>query len=280
MTTMDGKRSAARVLEEVRQGVERRVAEGKPRPHLAVVLVGHDPASETYVRHKHRDAEQVGISSADLRLPETATTAEVLDLVRGLNADQDVSGMLVQTPLPPQIDATEVVEAIDPARDVDGLHPLNVGRLLRGEEALVACTPAGVLRLLDDYGVEIEGRRAVVLGRSNIVGKPVAVLLLHRNATVTIGHSRTRDIPAVTREADILVAAIRSTAFVTPEMVKEGAAVVDVGINPVDGRLRGDVDPAVAEKAGWMTPVPGGVGPMTRAMLMWNTLKAEQQRRP
>ena len=277
---MDGNRSAARVLEEVRQGVERRVAEGKPRPHLAVVLVGHDPASETYVRHKHRDAEQVGISSADLRLPETATTAEVLDLVQGLNADQDVSGMLVQTPLPPQIDATQVVEAIDPARDVDGLHPLNVGRLLRGEEALVACTPAGVLRLLDDYGVEIEGRRAVVLGRSNIVGKPVAVLLLHRNATVTVCHSRTRDLATITRQADILVAAIRSTAFVSPEMVREGVVVVDVGINPVDGRLRGDVDPAVAEKAGWMTPVPGGVGPMTRAMLMWNTLKAEQQRRP
>jgi methylenetetrahydrofolate dehydrogenase (NADP+)/methenyltetrahydrofolate cyclohydrolase len=278
--TLDGKRSAARVLEEVREGVERRVAEGKPRPHLAVVLVGHDPASETYVRHKHRDAEQVGISSADHRLPETATTAEVLEMVRRLNADADVSGILVQTPLPPQVDSSAAVEAVDPARDVDGLHPVSLGRLLRGEEGLVGCTPAGVIRLLDDYGVEIEGRRAVVLGRSNIVGKPAAVLLLHRNATVTICHSRTRDISTITREADILVAAIRSTAFVTPEMVKEGAAVVDVGINPVDGRLRGDVDPAVAEKAGWMTPVPGGVGPMTRAMLMWNTLKAEQQRRP
>jgi methylenetetrahydrofolate dehydrogenase (NADP+) / methenyltetrahydrofolate cyclohydrolase len=278
--TLDGKRSAARVLEEVREGVERRVAEGKPRPHLAVVLVGHDPASETYVRHKHRDAEQVGISSADHRLPETATTAEVLEVVRRLNADADVSGILVQTPLPPQVDSSAAVEAVDPARDVDGLHPVSLGRLLRGEEGLVGCTPAGVIRLLDDYGVEIEGRRAVVLGRSNIVGKPAAVLLLHRNATVTICHSRTRDISTITREADILVAAIRSTAFVTPEMVKEGAAVVDVGINPVDGRLRGDVDPAVAEKAGWMTPVPGGVGPMTRAMLMWNTLKAEQQRRP
>jgi methylenetetrahydrofolate dehydrogenase (NADP+)/methenyltetrahydrofolate cyclohydrolase len=278
--TLDGKRSAARVLEEVRGGVERRVAEGKPRPHLAVVLVGHDPASETYVRHKHRDAEQVGISSADHRLAETATTAEVLEVVRRLNADADVSGILVQTPLPPQVESSAAVEAVDPARDVDGLHPVSLGRLLRGEEGLVGCTPAGVIRLLDDYGVEIEGRRAVVLGRSNIVGKPAAVLLLHRNATVTICHSRTRDISTITREADILVAAIRSTAFVTPEMVKEGAAVVDVGINPVDGRLRGDVDPAVAEKAGWMTPVPGGVGPMTRAMLMWNTLKAEQQRRP
>jgi methylenetetrahydrofolate dehydrogenase (NADP+)/methenyltetrahydrofolate cyclohydrolase len=277
---MDGKRSAAGVLGDVREGVERRVAAGKPRPHLAVVLVGHDPASETYVRHKHRDAEQVGITSADHRLPETATTSEVVDLVCRLNADVEVSGVLVQTPLPAQVDGSAAVEAIDPARDVDGLHPLSFGRMLRGEQGLVGATPAGVIRLLDDYGVEIEGSRAVVLGRSNIVGKPAAVLLLQRNATVTICHSRTRDLPAITREAEILVAAIRSTWFVTPDMVKEGAAVVDVGINPVDGRLRGDVDPAVAEKAGWMTPVPGGVGPMTRAMLMWNTLKAEQQRRP
>jgi methylenetetrahydrofolate dehydrogenase (NADP+) / methenyltetrahydrofolate cyclohydrolase len=277
---LDGKRSAAGVLEEVRQGVERRVAEGKPRPHLAVVLVGHHPASETYVRHKHRDAEQVGISSADHRLPETASTAEVVDLVGGLNSDEDVSGLLVQTPLPAQIDASVVVEAVDPARDVDGLHPLNVGRLVRGQPALVACTPAGVIRLLDDHDVGIEGKRAVVLGRSDIVGKPVALLLLHRNATVTICHSRTRDLPAISREADILVAAIGRAGFVTPEMVRDGAAVVDVGINPVDGRLRGDVDPAVGEKAGWLSPVPGGVGPMTRAMLMWNTLRAEQQRRP
>jgi methylenetetrahydrofolate dehydrogenase (NADP+)/methenyltetrahydrofolate cyclohydrolase len=245
-----------------------------------VVLVGHDPASETYVRHKHRDADQVGITSADHRLPETATSAEVIELVRRLNADDEVSGILVQTPLPPQIDGSAAVEAIDPARDVDGLHPLSMGRLLRGEETHVGCTPAGILRLLDDHGVEIEGRRAVVMGRSNIVGKPVAVLLLQRNATVTICHTRTRDLQSITREADILVAAIRSAGYVTPEMVKDGAAVIDVGINAVDGRLRGDVDPAVAEKAGWMTPVPGGVGPMTRALLMWNTLKAELQRRP
>ena len=187
--------------------------------------------------------------------------------------------MLVQTPLPPQVDASDVVEAVDPARDVDGLHPLNVGRLLRGEEALVACTPAGVLRLLDDYGVEIEGRRAVVVGRSNIVGKPMAVLLLNRNATVTICHTRTRDLPAITREADILVAAIGRPGYVTPEMIKEGSAVVDVGINPVDGRLRGDVDPGVAGRAGWMSPVPGGVGPMTIACLLRNTLVAACRRR-
>ena len=280
MITLDGKRSAAGVLEEVRQGVQLRVGAGHPRPRLAVVLVGHDPASETYVRHKHRDAEQVGVASADHRLPDTATTGEVIELVQRLNADPEVSGILVQTPLPAQVDGAAVVDAIDPARDVDGLHPLSAGRLLQDQDTLVACTPAGIIRLLDDHGVEIEGRRAVVLGRSIIVGKPTAVLLMQRNATVTVCHSRTRDVESITREADILVAAIRQVWYVKPEMVKAGAAVVDVGINPVDGRLRGDVDPAVGEKAGWMTPVPGGVGPMTRAMLMWNTLKAEQQRRP
>jgi methylenetetrahydrofolate dehydrogenase (NADP+)/methenyltetrahydrofolate cyclohydrolase len=260
--------------------VERRVAAGLPRPHLSVVLVGHDPASETYVRHKHRDAEQVGITSSDHRLPEMATTQEVVELVQRLNADEAVSGILVQTPLPSQVATGAALEAVDPARDVDGLHPLNQGRLLRDEEALVACTPFGVMRLLDDHQVEIEGRRAVVIGRSNIVGKPMAILLLRRNATVTICHSRTRDLGQVAKEADILVAALGRVHFVTPEMVKEGAAVVDVGINSVDGRLQGDVDPAVAGKAGWLSPVPGGVGPMTRAMLMWNTLKAEQLRRP
>ncbi len=268
------------MLEEVRQGVARRVAGGGPRPHLSVVLVGHHPASETYVRHKHRDAEQVGITSSDHRLPETVSTEEVVELVGHLNADPAVSGILVQTPLPPQVATGVALEAVDPARDVDGLHPLNQGRLLRDEEALVACTPAGILRLLDDHQVEIEGRRAVVIGRSTIVGKPVAILLLRRNATVTVCHSRTRELDEISRQADILVAALGRPHFVRPEMVKEGAAVVDVGINPVDGKLRGDVDPAVAEKAGWLSPVPGGVGPMTRAMLMWNTLKAEQLRRP
>jgi methylenetetrahydrofolate dehydrogenase (NADP+)/methenyltetrahydrofolate cyclohydrolase len=232
------------------------------------------------VRNKRRDAEQVGITSSDHRLPETATTDDVIGLVEQLNADADVSGILVQTPLPPQVEVDAVVEAVDPARDVDGFHPLNAGRLMRDEEGLVACTPAGILRLLDDYGVAVEGCRAVVIGRSNIVGKPAALLLLRRNATVTMCHSRTRDLPRVAREADVLVVAVGRPGFVTPDMVKEGAAVVDVGISQVDGRLRGDVDPAVAEKAGWLSPVPGGVGPMTRAMLMWNTLRAEQLRRP
>jgi methylenetetrahydrofolate dehydrogenase (NADP+)/methenyltetrahydrofolate cyclohydrolase len=277
---LDGKRSAARLLDEVRSGVEDRVARGKPRPHLAVVLVGNDPASEVYVRGKHGDAEKVGISSSNHRLPETATTEEVVAVVRQLNAEERVSGFLVQTPLPSQVSVAAVVEAIDPTKDVDGAHPVNAGRLLLGEEGFVACTPAGILRLLDDHQVPIEGRRAVVIGRSNIVGKPAALLLLRRNATVTVCHSRTVDLPSVAREAELLVAAIGRSDFVTPDMVRPGAAVVDVGITRVGSKLHGDVHPDVAKVAGWLSPVPGGFGPMTRGMLMWNTLRAEQQRRP
>jgi methylenetetrahydrofolate dehydrogenase (NADP+) / methenyltetrahydrofolate cyclohydrolase len=278
--TLDGKASAARVLSEVKEQVNQRVASGGPRPHLAAVLVGHNPASETYVRSKRRDGERVGITSSDHRLPDSATTGDVVALVQELNADPNVSGILVQQPMPPQVEVAPVVEAVDPARDVDGFHPVNAGRLLLGQEGLVACTPAGILRLLDDYQVPIEGRRAVVVGRSNIVGKPASILLLRRHATVTICHSRTRDLEAVCRKAEILVAAIGRAHLISPDMVREGAAVVDVGVNPVDGKLVGDVHPDVAEKAGWLSPVPGGVGPMTRAMLMANTLWAEQRRRP
>ena len=279
MITLDGKRSAARLLDEVRSGVDVRLAQGKPRPHLSVVLVGNDPASEVYVRGKHADAEKVGISSSNHRLPDTATTEEVVEVVRHLNADERVSGFLVQTPLPSQVSVAPVIEAIDPAKDVDGAHPVNAGRLLLGEDALVPCTPAGIIRLLDDYQVPIEGRRAVVIGRSNIVGKPVALLLLRRDATVTVCHSRTADLPAVAREAEVLVAAIGRSCFVTPDMVRPGAAVVDVGITREGSKLHGDVHPEVAKVAGWLSPVPGGVGPMTRGMLMWNTLRAEQLRR-
>ena len=280
MITLDGKASAARVLEEVTEHVRRRVAAGGSRPHLAVVLVGDNPASETYVRGKRRDGEKVGITSSDHRLPATATTAEVLALVTDLNRRADVSGILVQQPFPPQVAVGQVVESVDPGKDVDGFHPLNAGRLLLGEEGLVASTPAGILRLLDDHDVPIEGKRALVIGRSNIVGKPTAMLLLRRHATVTLAHSRTRDLAAVCREAEILVAAIGRAHFVTADMVREGAAVVDVGTNRLDGRLVGDVHPDVAGKAAWLSPVPGGVGPMTRAMLMWNTLWAEQRRVP
>ena len=281
MIVLDGRQAAESVLAEVRAGVERRVAAGGSRPHLAVVLVGDDPASEVYVRGKHRDAEQVGIESTDHRLPAIATTAEVTGLVDRLNRDPSVSGVLVQQPFPSQVEVGPVVEAVDPRKDVDGFHPASLGRLVMGQEGPVGPTPAGVLRLLDEYGVELEGRRAVVIGRSTIVGKPTALLLLQRNATVTVCHSRTRDLPDVCRAADVLVAAIGRAHFVTPEFVREGAAVVDVGVNRgEDGKLAGDVHPDVREVAGWLSPVPGGVGLMTRAMLMVNTLRAEELQNP
>jgi methylenetetrahydrofolate dehydrogenase (NADP+) / methenyltetrahydrofolate cyclohydrolase len=271
---------AAKLLDRVAARVESRAAAGKSRPHLAAVLVGDDPASATYVRLKRRDAEKVGIGSSDHRLPAGASTEEVVATVRGLSGDDAVSGILVQLPLPPQVDAEAVVEAVDPVKDVDGLHPFNAGRLALGSPLVSPCTPAGILELLDHYQVPIEGRRAVVVGRSNIVGKPVALLLLARNATVTICHSRTRDLAAVTRQADLLVSAVGKTFYIEPGMVKPGAAVVDVGVNRVDGRLVGDVHPDVAGVAGWLTPSPGGVGPLTRAMLVHNTLAAEERRRP
>jgi methylenetetrahydrofolate dehydrogenase (NADP+)/methenyltetrahydrofolate cyclohydrolase len=278
---MGGKQVADQVLDGVADRVRARTAAGLRPPHLSVVLVGHNPASETYVRGKHRDAERVGITSSDHRLPETATTADVVGLVGSLNRDPEVSGVLVQQPLPPQVDVEAVVEAVDPLKDVDGFHPVNAGRMLLGQHGVVACTPAGILRMLDHYGVELEGRRAVVVGRSNLVGKPVSVLLLARNATVTVCHSRTVDLPAVCRQADVLVVAIGRLAFVQPDWVKPGAAVVDVGVNQrPDGRLGGDVDPAVSDVAGWFSPVPGGVGFLTRAMLMANTCQAEDTRRP
>jgi methylenetetrahydrofolate dehydrogenase (NADP+) / methenyltetrahydrofolate cyclohydrolase len=278
---MDGARVAGGVLAEVAARVEARVAGGLPRPHLSVVLVGENAASETYVRGKHRDAGRVGITSTDHRLPASATTGQVVGLVDSLNRDPRVSGVLVQQPMPPQVSVPAVLEAVDPAKDVDGLHPLNAGRLAMGAPGLVPCTPAGILRLLDDCGVELEGRRAVVVGRSNLVGKPVAALLLARNATVTQCHSRTVGLADVCREADVLVVAIGRLWFVEPDWVRPGAAVVDVGMNVrPDGRLGGDVSPAVAEVAGRLTPVPGGVGPLTRAMLMVNTCRAEEARGP
>lgn len=277
---ISGREVADAVLGEVAERVARRVAGGRPAPHLAAVLVGDDPASATYVRSKRRDCERVGMGSSDHHLPATATTAEVLAVIRSLNDDPEVSGILVQQPLPSQVDLAACVEAVDPARDVDGFHPVNAGRLLLGQPALVACTPAGIMRMLDFAGIEVAGKRAVVLGRSNIVGKPAAILLLQRHATVTICHSRTRDLAAACREADILVAAIGRLGLVTADMVRPGAVVVDVGINRTEAGVRGDVDPGVAEVAGWMTPVPGGVGLMTRAMLVANTIDAEEARRP
>jgi methylenetetrahydrofolate dehydrogenase (NADP+) / methenyltetrahydrofolate cyclohydrolase len=278
---MDGREVAGRILDGVAARLRARTAAGLPAPHLAVVLVGENAASETYVRGKRRDAERVGMTSSDHRLPASATTADVVGLVGSLNRDPDVSGVLVQQPLPPQVDVAAVVEAVDPVKDVDGFHPVSAGRLLLGQPGLVPPTPAGIVRILDEYGVDLEGRRAVVVGRSSIVGKPVALLLLGRNATVTVCHSRTAGLPDVCREADVLVVAIGRLWFVQPDWVRPGAAVIDVGMNRrPDGRLGGDVGPAAASVAGWLTPVPGGVGPVTRAMLMANTCQAEEARRP
>jgi methylenetetrahydrofolate dehydrogenase (NADP+)/methenyltetrahydrofolate cyclohydrolase len=273
---IDGK-AVAKVLEAE---VAAEIARLGFRPGLVAVRVGNDPASEIYVRNKARKARELGLEGTELVFPETMSEAELLAEVARLNGDDAVDGILVQIPLPKQIDAKNVIDAIDPAKDVDGFHPINVGLLHLGRPALVPCTPSGVLRLIDSTGVAVEGKRAVVIGRSDIVGKPVAALLLQRNATVTVCHSRTRDLAAVAREAEILVAAIGKARFVTAEMIRPGAVVIDVGINRVDGKLAGDVDfTAAREIAGWITPVPGGVGPMTIAVLMSNTVQAAARRR-
>jgi methylenetetrahydrofolate dehydrogenase (NADP+) / methenyltetrahydrofolate cyclohydrolase len=278
--TLDGKALAETIYVEVEAKVHARLAAGGRRPHLAAVLVGDDPASATYVRMKQRNADRVGIASSDHRLPAGATTEEVVALVSGLNRDEEVSAILVQMPMPPHVDAEAVIEAISPVKDVDGLHPYNAGRLALGVPVVKPCTPAGIMELLARSRVPIEGRRAVVVGRSNLVGKPVALLLLQAHATVTICHSRTPDLAGICREADVLVAAIGKTFYIGRDWVKPGAAVVDVGVNRVDGKLAGDVAPEVAAVAGWLTPNPGGVGPMTRAMLVSNTYDAEVRRRP
>ncbi len=269
---MDGAALAARVRAEIKAEVEEL---GDVR--LATVLVGDDPASHVYIRHKHRAADEVGMRALDHRLPHETPEESVLDLVAELNEDDDVDGILVQTPLPPQIDEPRLMRTIDPAKDVDGLHPFNAGQLYFGRQTLVPATPLGVMRLLDAYEVGVAGARAVVVGRSLIVGRPVAMLLLHANATVTMCHSRTRDLAEETRRADVLVVAVGQAGAITPEMVKPGAAVVDVGITRTEDGLLGDVDPRVAEVAGFLTPVPGGVGPMTRAMLLANVVEAAER---
>jgi methylenetetrahydrofolate dehydrogenase (NADP+) / methenyltetrahydrofolate cyclohydrolase len=276
---IDGKAIAA----EVRSEVAGRVADLKRRDvavRLDVILVGENPASVTYVRNKQNDCAEVGIDSRVHRFPEEVTQKELSRLVRELNADSEVSGFFIQLPLPEQIDGTALLAEISPEKDVDGLGPLSAGRLALGLPALVPCTPHGVIQLLKRSGVEIEGREAVVLGRSNLVGNPAAQLLLQENATVTVCHSRTRDLPEVTRRADILVVAAGRRGMVGAEHVREGAVVVDVGIHRTEeGNLTGDVDfEAVEPKASAITPVPGGVGPMTRAMLLYNTLEAARGR--
>lgn len=298
---LDGNKMAADIRAEVAAEVKSLSAAGV-RPGLAVVLVGNNPASEVYVRGKVKSSQEVGIYSEQHSPAATATTEELLTLVNELNRREDIDGILVQLPLPPQVDTKRVLLAVDPAKDVDGFHPMNVGYLSTQRPGLVPCTPAGVMEILRRGGIPVAGKEAVVVGRSDIVGKPVAMLLLNQNATVTVCHSKTHDLPGVCRRADILVAAIGRAGMVTRDFVKPGATVIDVGINKVTERkefdrffagnkkreetflakgstLVGDVHPEVAEVAGAITPVPGGVGPLTIAMLMANTVKAAKMRR-
>jgi methylenetetrahydrofolate dehydrogenase (NADP+) / methenyltetrahydrofolate cyclohydrolase len=278
---LDGRAVARQIFDEVSHAVSARVAAGGSRPKLATVLVGDDPASVQYIELKQRNARHVGIDSDDHRLPVTTTTEELLQLVTALNADESVSAILIQQPAPRQIDMRRIVLALDPVKDVDGFHPINAGLVAQGfPGAVEPCTPAGIIELLDRAGIQIEGADAVVVGRSNLVGKPTALLLLKRNATVTICHTRTKDLASHTRNADILVVAAGKANLITKDMVKSGASVVDVGTNWSDGRQVGDLGPGVDEVAGWLTPNPGGVGPMTRAMLIKNTFEAEVRRRP
>ena len=271
---IDGKALAERIRGEVADEVAKLGEVG-----LATVLVGDDPASDIYIRLKHKAAAEVGINAKDIRLASQTTEEELLAQVAELDADESVDGLLVQLPLPDHIDEARVIRAIDPVKDIDGLHPLNFGQLVLGRPAHVGATPAGVMRLLEEYEVKLEGVRAVVVGRSDIVGKPAALLLLHANATVTVCHSRTRDLGAVAREADVLVVAVGRTAVIGPDDVREGATVIDVGMNRGDEGVVGDVDPTTAERAGLITPVPGGVGPMTIAMLLASAVKAAKYRR-
>ena len=298
---LDGAAIAAAIKHEVAEEVKKLAAQGI-RPGLAAVLVGHVPASEIYVRSKVQTCAELGLFSELISPPDTVTTEEMFDLVNSLNARDDIDGILIQLPLPAQVDAKFLLDAVLPEKDVDGFHPVNAGRLQAGRPALAPCTPAGVIQILKRSQIPIAGKHAVVVGRSDIVGKPVAMLLLHENATVTICHSKTRELGEITRQGDILVAAIGRPGFITPEMVKPGATLIDVGINRIDTReqfdrffkgnekreaafarrgsvIVGDIDPAAFEISSAYTPVPGGVGPLTIAMLMSNTVRAAKMRR-
>jgi len=300
-TILDGTAIAAAIKNEVAQEVRALAAQGI-RPGLAAVLVGHTPASEIYVRSKVQTCAELGLFSDLFTPPDSVTTEEMLALVASLNRRDDIDGILIQLPLPPQVDTKTLLDAVAPDKDVDGFHPINAGRLQAGRPALAPCTPAGIIQILQRSGIPIAGQHAVVVGRSDIVGKPAAMLLLNQNATVTICHSKTRDLAAITRQADILVAAIGRPGFITPEMVTPGATIIDVGINRITdpavfnrfflgnakreaafakrgSTIVGDVDPKADELAGAYTPVPGGVGPLTIAMLMSNTVRAAKMRR-
>ena len=276
---IDGKALAQEIRQEIAKDIESLVGQTGVRPGLAVVLVGDDPASAVYVRNKKKACDAAGLYVDDHALPATTTQEELLKLIDQLNNDPKIHGILVQLPLPSQIDSQTVLNTVSPDKDADGFHPYNIGRLVAGDPVFVPCTPKGVMRMIESTGQSVKGKRAVILGRSNIVGKPVAMLLMHQHATVTICHSRTTDLPGMCKEADILVAAIGKAQFVKSDMVKPGAIVIDVGINRLDdGRLVGDVDfEPVKEVAGWLSPVPGGVGPMTIAMLLDNTLEGAKR---
>lgn len=272
---IDGKMVAAQLLDEVKEDALSFKEKNGRTPGLAVVQVGANPASDIYVRNKEKRCQESGMNSVVYKLPEETTMDELLDTIDKLNSDDLIDGILVQLPLPGQLDEKAVIAAISPSKDVDGFHIANAGKLLVGEKGLVSCTPKGIITLLKSTGQKLEGKHAVVIGRSNIVGKPVAVLLLNENCTVTICHSRTQNLAEITRQADILVCAIGKAGFVTGDMVKEGAIVIDVGINRIDGKVVGDVVFDEAEKkAAYITPVPGGVGPMTIAELLRNTIIA------
>ena len=272
---MDGKAFSAKCKENIREEVKRLTELGH-RPGMAVILVGENPASQVYVRNKDKDCKECGIYSAMYTLPEETSEEELLALLDVLNHDEKINGILVQLPVPKQIDPQKVIEAIDPIKDVDAFHPTNVGYLTAGMPRFAPCTPAGIVKLMEEYGIDPAGKHCVVIGRSNIVGKPMALLLLQKNGTVTICHSGTKDLKEQTLQADILISAVGKTGFLTADMVKEGAVVIDVAMNRnAEGKLCGDADYAeVSKKAAYITPVPGGVGPMTRVMLLENTLTA------
>jgi methylenetetrahydrofolate dehydrogenase (NADP+)/methenyltetrahydrofolate cyclohydrolase len=276
---IDGKALAQSIRERMAKDIVDLHARTGVRPGLAVILVGDDPASHLYVKNKQKACDAAGIYVDEHKLPASTSQADLLALIQKKNADPKVHGILVQLPLPKPIDSKVILDAVSPAKDADGFHPDNLGRLLEGSPTFEACTPKGIIAMIESTGTGIEGKRAVVVGRSNIVGKPVSLMLLHRNATVTVCHSKTKDLPAVCREADILVVAIGKAKFVTADMVKDGAIVIDVGTNQLpDKTFVGDVDfgPA-SQKAGWISPVPGGVGPMTITMLLYNTVEAAKR---
>lgn len=289
MVILDGKKTSEQVKQEIAQEVKEIKANGDKVPHLAAVLVGDDGASQTYVNSKVKDCEQVGFGSTLVRLPTETTEQELLDTVQEINDDQDIDGIIVQLPLPEHISVQKVTERIRPEKDVDGFHPVNVGRMVKGLPTFVAATPFGIMQLLERYQVETSGKHCVIIGRSDIVGTPLSILMARKsnpgNSTVTLCHSRTRDIKAFTLDADIVIAALGRPGFLTGDMVREGVVVVDVGITRVPDSnskrgyvLKGDVDfDSVSPKCSYITPVPGGVGPMTRAALLWNTLQAAKR---